>query len=239
MRLDKFVTPIKCALSASQEKGDAFSIPSEQARKNAHKDFSEDSRLEVLQITSVLSVAKLKELVEAVRERCVDSGEDGEKVLKNMEFMEFMTNVHKVNNKKTLLAILSRLLDLALKSVTKFDFAWLGLDGETVPFQRQKKILAALADRAVDLAVISTLNRAGLGADEEPDWAGSAFAAAFPSSSEKPVPDLVMPYLEANGECVFGDCWGNQNRRLSKRARRLSQRILHRVMAAKMALTAG
>ena len=87
MRLDKFVTPIKCALSASQEKGDAFSIPSEQARKNAQKDFSEDSRLEVLQITSVLSVAKLKELVEAVRERCVDSGEDGDKVLKNMEFM--------------------------------------------------------------------------------------------------------------------------------------------------------
>ena len=108
VRLDKFVTPIKCALSASQEKGDAFSYPSEQARKNAHKDFSEDSRLEVLQITSVLSVAKLKELVEAVRERCVDSGKDGEKVLKNMEFMEFMTNAHKVNNKKTLLAMLSR-----------------------------------------------------------------------------------------------------------------------------------
>jgi hypothetical protein len=82
--LDKFVTPIKCALSALQEKGDAFSIPSEQARNNAQKDFSEDSRLEVLQITSVLSVAKLKELVEAVRERCVDSGEDGEKVLKKM-----------------------------------------------------------------------------------------------------------------------------------------------------------
>jgi hypothetical protein len=167
--LDKFVTPIKCALSALQEKGDAFSIPSEQARNNAQKDFSEDSRLEVLQITSVLSVAKLKELVEAVRERCVDSGENGEKVLKNMEFM---TNVHKVNNKKSLLAMLSRLLDLALKSVNKFDFAWLVLDGETVPFRRQKKILVALADRAVDLAVISTLNGAGLGADEEPDWAG-------------------------------------------------------------------
>ena len=42
----------------------------------------------------------------------MDSGEDGEKVLKNMEFM---TNVQKVNNKKTLLAMLSRLLDLALK----------------------------------------------------------------------------------------------------------------------------
>jgi hypothetical protein len=151
--LDKFVTPIRCALSALQEKGDAFSIPSEQERKNAQKDFSEDSRLEVLQITSVLSVAKLEELVEAGRERCVDSGEDGEKALKNVEFM---TNVH---------------------------------------------------------AVISTLNWAGLGADEEPDWAGSAFAAAFPSSSGKPVPDLVVPYLEANGECVFGDCWGQPDSR--------------------------
>ena len=227
--LDKSITPIKCALSALKDKGDVFTTPNTQARKNAQKDFGKDSRLEVLQITSSLSVANLKELVEAVRERCVDSGDDGEKVLKNMEFM---TNVDKVSSKKTLLAMLSRLLDLALKSVSKFDFTWLGLEGETVPFQKRKKILAALADRAVDLAVITELNGAGLGAEEEPDWAGSAFAAAFPSSSGKPVPDLVMPYLEANGECVFGDCWGS---RLSKRARRLSQRILHRVMAAKMA----
>lgn len=80
--LDKFITPIKCALSALKDKGDVFTTPNTQARKNAQKDFGKDSRLEVLQITSSLSVANLKELVEAVRERCVDSGDDGEKVLK-------------------------------------------------------------------------------------------------------------------------------------------------------------
>ena len=65
--LDKFITPIKCALSALKDKGDVFTTPNTQARKNAQKDFGKDSRLEVLQITSSLSVANLKELVEAVR----------------------------------------------------------------------------------------------------------------------------------------------------------------------------